>query len=223
MQRGDREYVSRKVHGCSARAKARPLSAAPPTRPLEAPYKQGVSRASEVAERRIVLLNGPAGVGKTTVARRLAAGARNGACIHGDELKRFVVTREPDTVGQGLSYLGAAALTDVFLDAGYDLVLFEFVFERRLHAERFLGALRSDVAVDLLTLWASLQTVTARARTRTDRRPAGDSVEQCWRAMAANLSELGAVIDARGSVEEVVAGAQSRIAAGTARLSLGAP
>ncbi len=78
-------------------------------------------------------------------ARRLAAGARNGACIHGDELKRFVVTRGPDTVGQGLSYLGAAALTDVFLEAGYDLVVFEFVFERRLHAERFLGALRSDV------------------------------------------------------------------------------
>ncbi len=40
--------------------------------------------------------------------------------------------------------------------------------------------------------------------------------------MAANLSELGAVIDARGSVEEVVAGTQARIAAGTARLSLGA-
>jgi ABC-type transport system involved in cytochrome c biogenesis ATPase subunit len=55
----------------------------------------------------VVVLNGPAGVGKTTVGRRLAGTARNGACVHGDDLKRFVVAREPGTVEQGLSYVGA--------------------------------------------------------------------------------------------------------------------
>ena len=53
----------------------------------------------------VVVLNGPAGVGKTSVGRRLAATARNGVCVHGDDLKRFVVAREPGTVERGLSYV----------------------------------------------------------------------------------------------------------------------
>lgn len=59
-------------------------------------------------ERRVVLLNGPAGAGKTTVGRRLAATARNGICVHGDDLERFVVTRDPSTIEDGLTYVGAA-------------------------------------------------------------------------------------------------------------------
>ena len=43
----------------------------------------------------MVVLNGPPAVGKTTVGRRLAATARNGVCVHGDDLKRFVVATEP--------------------------------------------------------------------------------------------------------------------------------
>jgi 2-phosphoglycerate kinase len=46
----------------------------------------------------VVLLNGPAGAGKTTVGRKLAAGARNGVCVHGDDLKGFVVSRDLATV-----------------------------------------------------------------------------------------------------------------------------
>lgn len=77
-----------------------------------------VRRETDAATQRVVLLNGPAGVGKTTAGRRLAATARNGTCVHGDDLKHFVVSRDPDTVQGGLSYVGGAALADVFLDAG---------------------------------------------------------------------------------------------------------
>ena len=115
------------------------------------------------------MVNGPAGVGKTTLGRRLAATARNGACVHGDDLKRFVVAREPDTVALGLSYVGGAALADVFLDAGYDLVVFEFVFPRGVHVERFLRALRSGVPVHLVTLWAPLATIVERVWMLTQR------------------------------------------------------
>jgi hypothetical protein len=78
--------------------------------------------------RQVVLLNGPAAVGKSTVGRRLAATARNGVCIHGDDVRRMVVTSEPGTVRQSLVYVGGAALADVFLEAGYELVVFEFGF-----------------------------------------------------------------------------------------------
>jgi hypothetical protein len=43
--------------------------------------------------------------------------ARNGVCVHGGDLKRYVVSRESGAVEQGLSYVGGAALPDVFLDA----------------------------------------------------------------------------------------------------------
>lgn len=57
-----------------------------------------MSQGRETEARRIVLLNGPAGAGKSTLGRRLAATSRNGACVHGDYLKRFVVARESGTV-----------------------------------------------------------------------------------------------------------------------------
>jgi len=44
---------------------------------------------------RVVILNGPPGVGKTTIGRLLAARAANGACIGGDALAGFIVTGSP--------------------------------------------------------------------------------------------------------------------------------
>ena len=58
---------------------------------------------------RLILLNGPAGVGKTTVGRLLAGLVPNGACIHGDSLKDFVVSRVEGAVGGGLGYVNGAA------------------------------------------------------------------------------------------------------------------
>lgn len=177
-----------------------------------------MSRASERTGKRVVLLNGPAGVGKTTLGRRLAATARNGVCIHGDDLKHFVVAREPGTVQQGLSYVGGAALTDVFLDAGYDLVVFEFIFTRGSHVERFRRALSCDVPVHLLTLWAPLETVAEREVLRSNRERLGERVAECWNELAEHLTELGAVIDARGPEDEVLAVARRCVEDGAARL-----
>jgi chloramphenicol 3-O-phosphotransferase len=166
----------------------------------------------------VVLLNGPPGVGKTTVGRALAGTARNGACVHGDDLRRFVVAREPGAVAQGLSYAGGAALADVYLDAGYELVVFEYVFERRAHVERFLGGLRAEVAVHLLTLWAPLELVAAREAARNGREPLGGRLTACWEAIAAELPRLGEIVDASGPAEAVLAEVRRRVASGSARI-----
>ncbi|HEX3812824.1 MAG TPA: AAA family ATPase [Mycobacteriales bacterium] len=154
---------------------------------------------------RIVLLNGPAGVGKTTVGERVAGGARNGVCIHGDDLKRFVVTRQDGTVASGLSYLGGAALAEVYLDAGYDLVVFEFVFERSAHVAQFRSGLRTGHPVAMVTLWAPLEVVVERERGRPGRERLGERVSSCWEALREHLPGLGTVVDATGPLDDVVA------------------
>jgi predicted kinase len=154
----------------------------------------------------VVIVNGPAGVGKSSVAPRVAARAPNAACIAGDELKRFVVTRaEPPTVQLGLAYVGAAALTDVFLAAGYDLVVVDFVFERPRHIRRYTESLRTPVQVLTLTLWAPLEIVHRRREQRA--RPGGrhGGADRSWHVIADHLDELGAVIDACGTIEQTLA------------------
>src|SRR3954452_25415173 len=143
----------------------------------------------------VVLVNGPAGVGKTTVGRRLAATARNGICIHGDELKGFIVARDPRAVGRGLSYAAGAALADVFLDAGYELVVFEFVFPSGRHVGRFQDALRTFVTVHLPTLWAPLTRVTAHGPLCAHCYLPCCLVPQSWRELCAKMTDLGGVID----------------------------
>lgn len=154
----------------------------------------------------VVLINGPAGIGKSSVAPRVAARAANGACIAGDALRRFIVNRAaPVAVDLGLAYIGAAALTDVFLDAGYELVVVDFVFEHPRHISRYTEALSSRVPVLAVTLWAPLDVVQRRhAQRRRDAQRSG-SAESSWHAIAPHLDDLGTVIDATGTVEQTLA------------------
>jgi chloramphenicol 3-O-phosphotransferase len=140
---------------------------------------------------RVVLLNGPAGVGKTTVGRALAATVPNGACIHGDCFKRFIVSRVEGTVAGGLGYTNGATVAASFVEAGYDLVIFAYVFERRANVDHFLATFGPPVPVHLFTLWAPLHVIMERERTRPDRKRLGRRVAACYRAIEQDLDQLG--------------------------------
>jgi hypothetical protein len=72
------------------------------------------------------------------------------------------------------------------------------------HAERFRGALRTGVAVQVVTLWAPSAKVVEREAARPDHERLGVRVVECWNDMAAHLADLGgSVIDACGPVDEV--------------------
>jgi hypothetical protein len=154
----------------------------------------------------VIVLNGPAGVGKTTTARALAATADNGACIHGDQLRDFVVSRKAGAVQQGLGYRNGATVAGNFVAGGYDLVVFEYVFEKPGAIDHFTSAYRVHAPVFFFTLWASLPTVRDRERGRPGREPMGQRVDACWRQIDQHLDRLGHVIETeRLSVEDVVA------------------
>ncbi|MGI8854818.1 MAG: AAA family ATPase [Thermomicrobiales bacterium] len=154
---------------------------------------------------RVILLSGPAGVGKTTVGRMLAGRAPNGACIHGDQLKEFIVSRAGGAVATGLAYVNGASVAANFVEAGYDLVVFEFVFEERRFVNRFLGAFPLTAPVHLFTLWAPLATVTARERTRPNRDRLGERVVACYETIDRNRDVLGIFIDTEGATPEAIA------------------
>jgi predicted kinase len=145
---------------------------------------------------RVVIVNGPAGSGKTTVGRLLAGRAANGVCIEGDALAGFIVAREPGAVRRGLGYENGGTVAANFVRAGYTLVVFEYCFEERAHIQRFLAAYTAPAPVSLFTLWAPLAVVEERERAREGRAPLGGRVAACHHAMEARLAELGQIVDA---------------------------
>jgi predicted ABC-type ATPase len=154
---------------------------------------------SENRERRqrVVILNGPAGVGKSTVGRLLAGRVANGVCIEGDALAGFVVNRSPGSVQQRLGYENGATIAANYIRGGYDLVVFEYCFEERRHVERFLDAYTAPAPVFLFTLWAPLAVVLRRESARAGRQRLGDRVTECYQAMVRGLGELGDVVKPR--------------------------
>ena len=102
----------------------------------------------------MIVLNGASGVGKTTVARLLAGRVRNGACVHGDALRDFVVARADDEVQLGLGYVNAASVAANFVRAGYERVVVDYVFEHERHIARFVDAFEVDCDLQIVTLWA---------------------------------------------------------------------
>ena len=152
-------------------------------------------------QQRVVIVNGPAGVGKTTVAGRLARRARNGVCIHGDALADFIVTRVDGAVETGLGNVNGATIAANFIRAGYDLVVFEYCFESAAHVRRSSTRTTPSPPVSLFTLRGPFDVVVEREQERVGRRPLRARVAACYRSIESNLGELGNV----GPPEEVAA------------------
>ena len=158
------------------------------------PEYEGIEMSS-----RVILLNGPPGVGKTTVGTAIASLVNNGACIHGDDLKSFIVSRVEGKVEGGLGYKNGAAVATNFIAAGYELVVFEYVFEKPTHVARFLEFFRPKVPVHLFTLWAPLKVITEREQARQNRTKRSQRVVECYQTISRNLDQLGHRINNTGA------------------------
>jgi predicted kinase len=158
----------------------------------------------------IMVLNGPSGVGKTTVGRRLAARPPNGIHIPGDSLREFVVTRDEHRP-TGMAFRAAAALMEAYAQAGFERIVFDFVFEGPEHLQPLRTALSLALEFTVITLWAGPEVMRARkvALGRGDEHLTGQ-VGRRYERMRANLAGLGLIVPADGSVDEIVTAIESR-------------
>jgi len=142
----------------------------------------------------ILLLNGPAGVGKTSVSEELVSLSPASVCIHGDTLRSFTTCDAREFLGGGSTYRAAAALSTAYLDMGARRVIFEYIFENPAHVETFKRAAKLGVPIHLVTLWAPFSVVQARESHRRDREHLGPRVEACYRTMEMHLDQLGIIV-----------------------------
>lgn len=77
----------------------------------------------------VVVINGPAGGGKTTVSRLLAQRHPGTINIAGDALRHFAPQEVRDFLGTGSTYRFGAELAAAYLAMGAAQVLFDYVFD----------------------------------------------------------------------------------------------
>lgn len=168
----------------------------------------------------ILLLNGPAAIGKSRIAETLVRLESASVCIRGDDIRAFAPAHAADFLGGGSTYRAAATLADAYLGMSAVRVVFEYVFEHRRQVDHFVRALQSDVPVHLVTLWAPLEVVRSRDLAR-ERASLGQRIDECHASLYDHLHELGFVVDnSRGEPEVVAKEVHAVMASGRARLVL---
>jgi chloramphenicol 3-O-phosphotransferase len=156
-------------------------------------------------EPRIIIINGPAGVGKTTVSRILAKNGNNSACIHGDDFSGYIVNRDLKKVATGLGYKNGATVTNNFIHGGYDLVVYDYIFEDQTHIPKFIRSLTVDCDVHFFTLWAPKEIIIDREAKRLGRDRLGIRVRECYNIMEKSLEQLGFIINTSDNYPEEIA------------------
>ena len=142
----------------------------------------------------VVVINGPAGVGKTTVSRILARRHPGAINIAGDALRHFAPEDVRHSLGPGATYRAGAALTTAYLAMGATKVLFEYVFDDAKKLDLFCSGLPDKTPVSVFTLWAPIDRVIDREANRVERERLGDLVLRTYQAIERNLRLLGQVI-----------------------------
>ena len=156
-------------------------------------------------ESKIIIINGPAGVGKTTISKEVAKHGRNSACIQGDHLRHYIVNSNKREVETGLGYKNAAAVATNFINGGYELVVYDYIFEDKTSISKFANNLKVNCPVYLFTLCADKETVRKREASRQSRERLGERVSECYDSISKSREELGVIIETKEKTPQEIA------------------
>jgi len=124
----------------------------------------------------VIVINGPAGVGETTVSRVLARRHPGAINIAGDALRHFAPENVRHSLRPGSTYRASAALATAYLTMGASKVPFEYVFDDAEKLDLFCSGLPDKAPVSVFTLWAPIDRVIDREANRIERERLGDMV-----------------------------------------------
>lgn len=152
----------------------------------------------------VLVINGPPGVGKSTVTAQLRTLVPGTVAISGAELRAFAPLDARAHLGGGATYRVAGALASAFMQLGAKRVLFEYEFLRASHLAYFRDALTVPAELHIFTLWAPLECVVERSGGQPGARPSALALADSYREMARNLGQLGQIVETeRRSAEQV--------------------
>lgn len=143
----------------------------------------------------IVILNGSPGVGKSTTAKLLAKSYQNSVCIRGDDIKHWIVNRNSQNIAKGLTYLNGGSCCQNYAKAGYELIVFDYIFTKKSHVELFMENCGMRDSSFLFTLIAPLQIIKQREALRPNRERLGEAVDIAYNEIIKNKTDLGTFID----------------------------
>ncbi len=144
---------------------------------------------------KIIIINGSPGVGKSTTAELLAKSSRNSVYIRGDDIKHWIVNRDSQDLVRGLTYINGGACCQNYAKAGYEFVVFDYVFTKKSHVERFIENCGMRDSCFLFTLIAPLPVIKQREQLRPNREPLGEAVDIAYDEIVKNKADLGTFID----------------------------
>ncbi|WP_316862705.1 AAA family ATPase [uncultured Cohaesibacter sp.] len=147
---------------------------------------------------RLLVINGPAAVGKTTLCATLAKHQPGCINISGDALRWFAPPDVKNHLGPGSTYKASAALINAYTEMGASLILFDYIFPTPQSFTGFVNMLSPEVTFHLFTLWAPLETVRAREAGRKERERLGEQVIQTHQTLENNLDffrQHGQILD----------------------------
>jgi broad-specificity NMP kinase len=154
----------------------------------------------------LLVINGPAGVGKSTIASLLVKKRKGSALVRGDQLKDFVIDKPDDDRASRVTYRNGAAVCSELLESGFRFVVFDFIFNDLDARNDFLTRVQPAVSfvTVFVTLWASQHVVLNRRRSRIEEDRYVHLMEESWNQISSQLSELGEDIDTNDRTPEQV-------------------
>ena len=105
------------------------------------------------------------------------------------------MSRNSEELTKGLTYINGGACCRNYLKAGYELVVFEYVFTKKADVDRFIENCGIKESCLLFTLIAPLSVIKQREFLRENRKPLGKAVDIAYNQIIINKPDLGTFIN----------------------------